>query len=179
MCSSDLFRSNTYGLTSGKYFKKIADRVKFRVKNHDELEKLNNVTDLTEGINILENNLRNDLEFRIGECVNMKDAIHFDFDLVFNNNDYAVLKHELESHENFKKFKEYFIGRDTTTISFRLEIDKKDIEIVTNLNKKRGEFTKSEIKKFIMSVSILKQYWYFSIDENRYFYGNKNDMDLN
>jgi hypothetical protein len=139
--SGEWFRSNTSGTTLGKYFKLANNRVKFDVKNHDTIEKINNTNSFEEGITLLKNGLeREDLEFRL-KCKQYEN-IECKFMLKIKNDDYITLKHSLENHESFNKMKEYFFGRDVAQINLNIEIDLSDLEKleeVINTKKKYGE----------------------------------------
>ena len=169
------FRSNTAGVTWGKYFKEVADRVRFSIKNKEEISKINSIKSFEEGVNILENNLRKDLLFKFDYSFyeGIDEYIDCSLRMINEKEDYIVLPHKLEKLAFFNELVDFTFGKDVTNIVFFFKIDKKYIEEIKLIYTERKHLPNDVLIEKLTKLPITSSRWRFSIGERTYFDGNR------
>jgi hypothetical protein len=166
----EYYRSNTNGKAHGKYFKKVYDRIKFRLKRIHKIEKLNNSKKyFVFGNELIEKCLNRDIEWKFN-CLSNDKYLECNFIAILTNDDYTSLNHELEKDKKFSEYKNFFIGKDKCKIIFKCNIDK-NIQIPKN-----GSNLKPDSVIDILNISNESSYnWTIIQDTETCFYGNGDD----
>lgn len=185
------FLSNTSGEICHKFFKQVANRIKFHLKNDNILEELNGETDFIKGIDLITEALdrnRDSLKFIFDYWIknyyqeeNSRERNHINCKLRLEiyEDDFINYPHIFENDPNFEKYKKFFKGRDTAIITFDFDFPieykcehHEGLEKLKELFKNEN-YTIADIEKNIKGSDNHK--WYFSTDQNTTFYGNDKD----
>lgn len=157
----DYYRSNTKGITFGKCFKKVADRISFKPLQHEKLEHLNDdILSNENKIAIIESvaDLSDNVSVSICNELNQKNEMDISFRI--KNDDLQPIAHD------FEEYSEAFIGRDKFDIRLEVLIDSAEKNLLNKRKLKLGEildFIKKDISK-VINIS------YRNYEDN-YFYG--------
>lgn len=189
----EYFYSNTAGATAGKWFKNIADRIKFKLRNDNILEELNRETEFTKGIELIATALERDrdsLKFWFSsntynyfpEGHREKNRIECILELKIYKDDFVSCPHLFENDSNYEQYKKFFLGRDIAIIKFDFEFpveyksaNHEGLAKLEKLFRRKNEYTISDIEKLLEGS--VNHKWYFSTDENTTFYGNDGFYD--